>query len=137
MEALFQINHVHSLWRHRLYAMDVKSDVFVTYLENRIIVRKKLIKNTRPYLRKRGGIPIKGTFYEIDRIITAGINQGQHLYHIMKTNNLGISTATVYRRLHKGYLSVSKMEFPRVVKFKQRKQPHTDYIPKAAKAGRT
>ena len=86
----------------------------------------------------REGIPLnKDSFYEIDRIIATGVKQGQHLYHIMKTNDLGVSTATVYRHLHKGYLSVSKIDFPRVVKFKQRKQPHTDYVPKAAKVGRT
>ena len=86
----------------------------------------------------REGIPLnKDSFYEIDRVITAGIKQGQHLYHIMKTNDLGVSTATVYRHLHKGYLSASKMDFPRVVKFKQRKQAHRDYVPKAVKTGRT
>ena len=86
----------------------------------------------------REGIPLnKESFYEMDRIITAGIKQGQHLYHILKTNDLDVSTATVYRHLHKGYLSASKMDFPRVVKFKQRKQPHADYVPKAVKIGRT
>jgi predicted DNA-binding transcriptional regulator AlpA len=36
----------------------------------------------------------------------------------MKTNRLGISKSTVYRHLHLGYLSVNKLDFPRVVKFK-------------------
>lgn len=48
-----------------------------------------------------------------------------------------MSKSSVYRHLHRGYLSVSKLDFPRVVKFKPRKQ-HTDaYVPKAAKVGRT
>lgn len=86
----------------------------------------------------REGIPLnKDEFYEVDSILVEGIKKGQHLYHIMNTNHLGVSQATVYRHLHRGYLSVSKMDFPRVVKFKARKQYHGDQIPKAAKIGRT
>ena len=86
----------------------------------------------------REGIPLNNeTFYEVDSIISQGIKKGQHLYQIMQTNELGISQATAYRHLHRGYLSVSKMDFPRVVKFKQRRQYQTNYIPKSAKLGRT
>jgi len=86
----------------------------------------------------REGIALnKDEFYEMDAVLSAGIKKGQHLYHIMQSNDLGISQATAYRHLHRGYLSVSKLDFPRVVKFKNRSQPHRDYIPKAAKVGRT
>lgn len=86
----------------------------------------------------REGIPLnKETFYEVDSIISQGIKKGQHLYHIIQSNNLEISQATAYRHLHRGYLSVSKMDFPRIVKFKRRKQYLQNYIPKAAKVGRT
>lgn len=86
----------------------------------------------------REGTPLsKDAFYEIDRVITDGIKHGQHLYHIMKTNNLGVSKSTVYRHLHHGYLSVCKLDFPRVVKFKLRKPKRMESIPKAAKLGRT
>ncbi len=86
----------------------------------------------------REGIPLnKQEFYEIDTIITAGIRKGQHLYHIMATNNLGVSKSTVYRHLNRGYLSASKIDFPRVVKFKPRRKHHDQYVPKAAKVGRT
>lgn len=86
----------------------------------------------------REGIPLnKEAFYEVDATISSGIKKGQHLYHIMQTNDLGISKSTAYRHLHRGYLSVSKLDFPRVVKFKQRKQRRREYIPKAAKVGRT
>lgn len=86
----------------------------------------------------REGIPLnKQEFYEIDAIITAGIRKGQHLYHIMASNDLGISKSTVYRHLNRGYLSVSKTEFPRVVKFKQRCKHRNEYVPKAVKIGRT
>lgn len=85
----------------------------------------------------REGIPLsKDEFYKVDSILAEGIKNGQHLYHIMNTHNLSVSQATVYRHLHRGYLSVSKMDFPRVVKFKPRKQCHEDQVPKAAKVGR-
>ena len=65
------------------------------------------------------------------------MKKGQHLYHISQTQNLGASTASVYRYLHKGYLSAGKMDFPRVVKFKPRQPRQQEYIPKSAKLGRT
>lgn len=86
----------------------------------------------------REGIPLnKEAFYENDRIITDGIRNGQHLYHIMQTHDLGVSIPTVYRHLKKGYLSVSAIELPRVVKFKPRAHAYAPYVPKASKTGRT
>jgi IS30 family transposase len=86
----------------------------------------------------REGIPLtKESFYVMDKIIAAGVNKGQHLYHIMKTNDLGVSKSTVYRHLKLGYLSASPFDFPRVLKFKARNQHKGDYIPKALKIGRT
>lgn len=86
----------------------------------------------------REGIPLnKDAFYEMDQAVSDGIKRGQHLYHIMKTNNLGISKSTVYRHLHRGYLSINNLDFPRVVKFKLRKMKAVNTIPKAAKLGRT
>lgn len=86
----------------------------------------------------REGIPLnKERFYEIDEILSSGIKKGQHLYHIMQSNDLGISQATAYRHLHRGYLSVKKLDFPRIVKFKQRRKQCQNFIPKSAKVGRT
>ena len=86
----------------------------------------------------REGIPLnQEEFYNTDAVISAGIKKGQHLYHILQSNNLNISKSTAYRHLHRGYLSVSKLDFPRVVKFKERRQHHEEYVPKAAKVGRT
>jgi IS30 family transposase len=86
----------------------------------------------------REGIPLsKESFYKNDAVIKAGIEKGQHLYHILKTNNLDVSKSTVYNHLKKGYLSVSAADFPRVVKFKTRKAAYMPYVPKAAKLGRT
>ena len=86
----------------------------------------------------REGIPLnQESFYTADRIITEGIRSGQHLYHILQSNDLDMSKSAVYRNLHKGYLSMSSIEFPRVVKFKLRRSKPAEYIPKAAKFGRT
>jgi len=86
----------------------------------------------------RSGIPLnKEEFYEMDNIVSNGIKKGQHLYHILQTNELGVSKSTVYRHLQKGYLSVSAVEFPRVVKFKARRPRQAEYVPKKLKIGRT
>ena len=86
----------------------------------------------------REGIPLsKESFYEMDRILSEGVQHGQHLYHIMQTKELGVSKSTVYRHLKQGYLSVSAIDFPRVVKFKLRNKRPNEYVPKALKVGRT
>lgn len=86
----------------------------------------------------REGIPLnKERFYEIDRILSDRIASGQHLYHILQTEDLGISKSTVYRHLHKGYLSISPLDLPRVVKFKPRKKKREPSIPKDLKDGRS
>lgn len=86
----------------------------------------------------REGIPLnKESFYEVDRMLSEGVKRGQHLYHIMQTKELGVSKSTIYRHLKRGYLSVSPLDFPRVVKFKARNQKAADFVPKAVKAGRT
>jgi len=85
----------------------------------------------------REGIPLnKEDFWEADAIIAEGIKKGQRLYHIMASNDVGFSKSSAYRHLHRGYLSVSKLDFPRVVKFKARKQYRGDSVPKAVKEGR-
>lgn len=86
----------------------------------------------------REGIPLnKEAFYEMDKILSDGVKRGQHLYHIMQVNELGVSKSTIYRHLKRGYLSAGAIDFPRVVKFKPRKHRSGEYIPKALKQGRT
>ena len=85
----------------------------------------------------REGIPLgKEEFWESDRIIAEGIKKGQRLYHIMESNDIAFSKSSAYRHLKRGYLSVSKMDFPRVVKFRARKQRRPDSVPKAVREGR-
>lgn len=87
----------------------------------------------------REGIPLnKEEFYEADRIISAGLRNGQHLYHILQSNpEIHESKSTVYRHLHKGYLSASVIELPRAVKFKPRTPKTPEYVPKGIKVGRS
>jgi len=86
----------------------------------------------------REGIPLnKAEFYEIDRTISAAMKNGQHIYHILQSNSLNVSLPTVYRHLHRGWLSASKFDAPRILKFKPRKHRVSEYIPKALKNGRT
>ena len=86
----------------------------------------------------REGIPLqKEEFYEIDRIISEKVKNGQHVYHILQSNDLEISKSTVYRHIKNGYMSISAIDLPRVVKFKPRKAAPKEYIPKAFKVGRT
>ena len=73
----------------------------------------------------------------MDRIISEAMKNGQHIYHIVKSNSLNVSLPTVYRHLHRGWLSASKFDAPRILKFKQRKQHRADCVPKAIKQGRT
>ncbi len=86
----------------------------------------------------REGIPLNNAeFYEMDRIVSEAMKNGQHIYHIVKSNSLNVSLPTVYRHLHRGWLSASKFDTPRVLKFKQRKQQKQVCVPKAIRKGRT
>jgi len=86
----------------------------------------------------REGIPLnKESFYEDDRVITAGLQKGQHLFHIQANNELHASKSTIYRNFHRGYYSASVIDLPRLVKFKPRNTAHADYVPAGIKVGRT
>ena len=88
-------------------------------------------------VESRTGIALnKEAFYRADEILYDGVhNKGQHIYHIVTSHDLGMSIASVYRNISKGYFSVGKMDLPRAVKFKERRK-HSDYVPKAIKKNR-
>lgn len=91
-------------------------------------------------VESRTGIALnKELFYRADEILYDGVvNKGQHIYQIICSHNLGRSSSSIYRDISKGYLSVSKMDLPRAVKFKPRKEKKDDgYVPPAVKKGRT
>lgn len=86
----------------------------------------------------REGIPLnQESFYETEKIISNAVNKGQHIYHILKTNNLPVSKSTVYRHINKGYYTISSIDLPRAVKFKPRHSKCNEFVPKRAKNGRT
>ena len=86
----------------------------------------------------REGIPLNSkTFWDMDKVISDGVKKGQHIYHILKTHNLDVSSSTVYRHIRKGYLSIAPIDLVRAVKFKERRKSKLPSIPKEAKKGRS
>ena len=86
----------------------------------------------------REGTPLNSqTFWDIDKVISDGVKKGQHIYHILKTHNLDVSSSTVYRHIRKGYLSIAPIDLARAVKFKERRKNNLPSIPKDAKKGRS
>ena len=86
----------------------------------------------------REGTPLNSqTFWDIDKVISDGVIKGQHIYHILKTHNLDVSSSTVYRHIRKGYLSIASIDLARAVKFKERRKSKLPSIPKEAKKGRS
>jgi IS30 family transposase len=108
-------------------------------LQKRLYEAKFAQQEYESLLREaREGIPLsKESFYEIDKVISAGIEKGQHIYHIVTTNDLPISVSTVYRHMDKGYLSKGPLDLPRKVKFKARKPKDAVYVPRGIRIGRT
>ncbi len=86
----------------------------------------------------REGIPLtKEEFYRTEKIISSAVRSGQNIYHAIKANNLSVSKTTVYRHIECGYYTISKIDLPRAVKFKQRKENKGEYVPKGVRIGRT
>ena len=86
----------------------------------------------------REGTPLNSqTFWDMDKVISDGVKKGQHIYHILKTHNLNVSSSTVYRHIRKGYLAIAPIDLARAVKFKERRKSNLPSIPKEAKKGRS
>lgn len=86
----------------------------------------------------REGTPLNSkTFWDMDKVISDGVKKGQHIYHILKTHNLDVSSSTVYQHIRKGYLSIAPIDLARAVKFKERRKSKLPSIPKEAKKGRS
>lgn len=89
-------------------------------------------------VESREGTPLNSkTFWDMDKVISDGVKKGQHIYHILKTHNLDVSSSTVYRHIRKGYLSIAPIDLARAVKFKGRRKSKLPSIPKDAKKGRS
>ena len=101
------------------------------------IAKKAQEKYEQVLVEAREGTPLnKETFWEMEEAVSKGLKNGQHIYHILKTNDLNVSSSSVYRYIKRGYLSVSPIDLPRAVKFKERRQRTLPPIPKANKEGR-
>ena len=86
----------------------------------------------------REGTPLNSqTFWDMDKVISDGVKKGQHIYHILKTHNINVSSSTVYRHIRKGHLSIAPIDLARAVKFKERRKSNLPSIPKEAKKGRS
>ena len=86
----------------------------------------------------REGTPLNSkTFWNMDKVISDVVKKGQHIYQILKTHNLDVSSSTVYRYIRKGYLSIAPIDLARAVKFKERRKNNLPSIPKDAKKGRS
>lgn len=89
----------------------------------------------------REGIALnKEEFYRMDEVVTKRVKQGQHIYHIVNSEqeNIPYHISSIYRYINKGYMSFGRIDLPRAVKFRPRKSERKeDYIPKKAKEGRT
>lgn len=89
-------------------------------------------------VESREGTPLNSqTFWDMDKVISDGVKKGQHIYHILKTHNLNVSSSTVYRHIRKGYLAIAPIDLARAVKFKERRKSNLPSIPKEAKKGRS
>ena len=89
-------------------------------------------------VESREGTPLNSkTFWDMDKVISEGVKKGQHIYHILKTHNLDVSSSTVYRHIRKGYLSIAPIDLARAVKFKERRKNNLPSIPNDAKKGRS
>ena len=89
-------------------------------------------------VESREGTPLNSqTFWDMDKVISDGVKKGQHIYHILKTHNLDVSSSTVYRHIRKGYLSIAPIDLARAVKFKERRKSNLPSIPKEDKKGRS
>ena len=95
-------------------------------------------KYEQTLVEAREGTPLNSqTFWDMDKVISDGVKKGQHIYHILKTHNLDVSSSTVYRHIRKGYLSIAPIDLTRAVKFKERRTSNLPSIPKEAKKGRS
>ena len=102
------------------------------------LVKQSQKQYEQTLVEAREGTPLNSqTFWDIDKVISDGVKKGQHIYHILKTHNLDVSSSTVYRHIRKGYLSIAPIDLARAVKFKERRKSKLPSIPKEAKKGRS
>ena len=75
---------------------------------------------------RTGIILTKEEFYKEDKLLSDAVKGGQHIYHATKALNLNTPVSSIYRYINKGYMSCSRIDLPRAVKFKPRKVKNTE-----------
>ena len=116
----------------------LKEDKIVDLKKSSTSLSKLKKKYEQTLVEAREGTPLNSqTFWDMDKIISDGVKKGQHIYHILKTHNLDVSSSTVYPHIRKGYLSIAPIDLTRDVKFKERRTSNLPSIPKEAKKGRS
>lgn len=114
-------NHTNCIYPRRKYTAKIAQKEYETTL-----------------VESREGIPLnKEEFYETERILSAAVKSGQHIYHAITANELPVSKSTVYRHIQAGYYEISKIDLPRAVKFKQRKSKKAEYVPQGIRKNRS
>ncbi len=117
---------------------DKKSRSSCPYKRQLYIAKKAQQEYEEQLVEARSGIALnKESFYEEEQIISSAVKAGQHIYHAAKSNEVKSSVSSIYRYIKQGYYSISPLDLPRAVKFKQRKQNPKEFVPYWAKQGRT
>ena len=76
-------------------------------------------------------------FTAFDNALYKAVHDGQHIYHFVSSTQQPYSVSSVYRLQSEGKLSISAIDLPRKVKFRQRPHKHEDKVPPQSKIGRT
>ena len=94
------------------------------------VARKAQAAYRETLVSAREGIVLgKEEFYEQDRKLTDAVLNGQHLYHAIQATGVSMSLSSAYRYTQKGYMSFCRLDLPRAVKFKPRRQNKETRLP--------
>jgi len=116
----------------------LKGNAGCKFLRRQYVAKTAQTEYAELLVDSRTGTPLnKEEFYQAERLISGAVKNGQHVFHAIKSNDLPVSVASVYRYIKKGYYTVSPLDLPRAVKFKPRKQKHPEYVPRGIKKGRS
>ena len=116
----------------------LKSNAGCKFLRRLYVAKTAQTEYAELLVDARTGTPLnKEEFYQAERLVSAAVINGQHVFHAIKSNNLPVSVASVYRYIKRGYYTISPLDLPRAVKFKPRKQKHPEYVPQGVKKGRS
>ena len=122
----------------RLQRLQKRSSSSCKYVRRLYRANKAQTEYETMLVESREGIPLsRESFYKTEQIISDALQKGQHIYHILKTHNLPISKATVYRHINNHYYSIGRIDLPRAVKFKPRRKKCSEFVPKCIRKDRT